>query len=149
MKKLPTMFLQIIIVLIGIGALSFMLWEPHLEGRNIGATFFEIYFKDPFLAYVYIGSTPFFIALYKAFKLFGYIERGEVFSANSIQALETIQRCAISLVGLVLLPLAYLVIIRPEDDIAGGVAMGLVVMFISTTIAVSATVLKRVLQNKS
>lgn len=40
-----------VVVLGGIGALAFMLWEPHLEGRNAHAGLFEIYFKDPFLAY--------------------------------------------------------------------------------------------------
>ena len=51
MKKGPTIFLQVVIVLIGMGALGLMLWEPHIEGRNAHATLFEIYFKDPFLAY--------------------------------------------------------------------------------------------------
>jgi hypothetical protein len=44
----PTIFLQAVIVLIGIGALALMLWEPHIEGRNAHATLFEIYFNDPF-----------------------------------------------------------------------------------------------------
>ena len=55
MKRSSTIFLQVVIVLIGIGALALMLWEPHIEGRNAHATLFEIYFKDPFLAYAYIG----------------------------------------------------------------------------------------------
>ncbi len=50
------------VVFLGIGALGFLLWEPHLEGRNAHATTFEIYFHDPFLAYVYVGSIPFFVA---------------------------------------------------------------------------------------
>jgi hypothetical protein len=61
----PTIFLQAVIVLIGIGALALMLWEPHIEGRNAHATLFEIYFNDPFLAYAYLASIPFFVALYQ------------------------------------------------------------------------------------
>ena len=72
MKRSSTIFLQVVIVLIGIGALALLLWEPHIEGRNAHATLFEIYFKDPFLAYAYIASIPFFVALYQAFKLLGY-----------------------------------------------------------------------------
>src|SRR3954464_6005008 len=60
LKRSSTAFLQAVIVLIGIGALALMLWEPHLEGRNAHAGALEIYFKDPFLAYVYVGSIPFF-----------------------------------------------------------------------------------------
>ena len=72
MKRSSTIFLQVVIVLIGIGALALMLWEPHIEGRNAHATNFEIYFRDPFLVLVYIGSIPFFVSLYQAFKVLGY-----------------------------------------------------------------------------
>ena len=67
MKSSLALFLQAAIALIGIGSLALLLWEPHIEGRNAHATTFEIYFKDPFLAYVYVGSIPFFVALYRAF----------------------------------------------------------------------------------
>jgi len=69
----PTIFLRAVTVLIGAGVLALMLWEPHIEGRNAHATLFEIYFKDPFLAYAYLASTPFFVALYQAFMVLGYI----------------------------------------------------------------------------
>ena len=80
MKRSSTIFLQVVIVLIGIGALALMLWEPHIEGRNAHATLFEIYFKDPFLAYAYIASIPFFVALYQAFKVLGYAGQNKIFS---------------------------------------------------------------------
>jgi hypothetical protein len=70
MKKSSTIFLQVVIVLIGIGALALLLWEPHIEGVNAHATLFEMY-SDPFIALVYIGSIPFFVALYQAFKVLG------------------------------------------------------------------------------
>ena len=69
-----------VIVLIGLGALVLMLWEPHLEGRNAKATPFQIYFNDPFLAYAYLASIAFFVALYQAFKLLGYIGQNNVSS---------------------------------------------------------------------
>src|SRR5215470_16450413 len=72
MKRSSTIFLQIVVVLFGIAVLAFLLWEPHVEGRNKHATVFEIYFKDWFLAYVYIASIPFFMALVQAFKVLGY-----------------------------------------------------------------------------
>lgn len=59
MKRGSIIFLQVVVVLIGIGALILLLWEPRIEGRNVNATNFEIYFKDPFLVLVYIGSIPF------------------------------------------------------------------------------------------
>ena len=80
MNRTPIAFLRIVILLIGIGAFAFLLWEPHIEGRNAHATLFEIYFKDPFLAYAYVASIPFFVALYQAFKVLGYAGQNRVFS---------------------------------------------------------------------
>jgi hypothetical protein len=91
MKRSSTIFLQIVIALIGIGSLALMLWEPHIEGRNEHATLFEIYFKDPFLAYAYIASIPFFVALYQAFKVLGYAGQNQVFSQAAVKALRTIK----------------------------------------------------------
>ena len=48
LKKSSTIFLQVVIVLIGIGVLAVMLWEPNIEGRNAYATLFEVYFKIRF-----------------------------------------------------------------------------------------------------
>src|SRR5437868_13094818 len=101
MKRGSTIFLQAVILLLGVGVFAFLLWEPHLEGRNVNATLFEIYFKDPFLAYAYIGSIPFFVALYQAFKLFGYIGRNEIFSKGSVRALRAIEYYALAIVGFV------------------------------------------------
>src|SRR6186997_1597238 len=101
MRRSSTAFLQSVIVLIGIGALALMLWEPHLEGRNAHATVFEVYFKDPFLAYAYIASIPFFVALYLGFKVLGYAGQNQVFSQAAVNALRTIKFCAIATIGFV------------------------------------------------
>src|SRR5215210_4300442 len=93
LKRSSTAFLQTVIVLIAVGALTLMLWEPHLEGRNAHATPFEIYFKDPFLAYAYVASIPFFAALYQAFKVLGYTGQNNVFSPVAVKALRTIKLC--------------------------------------------------------
>jgi hypothetical protein len=147
-KRSSTLFLQAVIVLIGIGTLALMLWEPHLEGRNAHATTFEIYFKDPFLAYAYLASIAFFTALFQAFRLLGYAGQNKVFSLDSVRALRTIKYCAISLVAAIGAAIAYLFIaMRGKDDIAGGVAMGLVMIFVSVVIATAAAVFERLLQN--
>jgi hypothetical protein len=148
LKKSSTIFLQVVIVLIGIGALALMLWEPQIEGRNADATLFEIYFKDPFLAYAYIASIPFFMALYQAFRLLGYIGRNEVFSHRSVKALRTIKYCALTVVAFILGAEAYFFLaVRGKDDIAGGVMMGLLMIFIFVVIATAAAVFERTLKN--
>ena len=147
-KRSSTIFLQLVIVLIGIGVLALMLWEPHLEGRNAHATLVEIYFKDPFLAYAYLASIAFFAALFQAFRLLGYIGRNKVFSLDSVRALRTIKYCAIALVAMIGAAVAYLFIfVRAKDDIAGGVAIGLFMIFVSVVIGTAAAVFERLLQN--
>lgn len=148
MKRSSTIFLQIVIVLIGIGALALMLWEPHVEGRNAHATTFEIYFKDPFLAYAYTASIAFFVALYQAFKLLGYIGANQVFSPRAVKALRTIKYCALTLIAFIVGAEAFFFIVqRGKEDIAGGVMIGLVMMFVSAVAATAAAVFEKLLQS--
>ena len=146
MKRSSTLFLQVVIVLIGIGALALMLWEPHLEGRNAHATLFEIYFKDPFLAYAYIASIPFFVALYQAFKVLGYAGQNKVFSQAAVKALRTIKYCAIAIIGFVAVGEIF-IMVGNSDDRAGGVFMGVLITFGSIVMATAAATFEWILQN--
>ena len=146
LKKSATIFLQVVIVLIGIGVLAVMLWEPNIEGRNAYATLFEVYFKDPFLAYAYIASTPFFVALYQAFKVLGYAGQNTVFSPAAMKALRTIKYCAIALIGFVAVGEIF-IMLGNSDDRAGGVFMGILITLGSVGIATAAAMFERALQN--
>ncbi|MBI3860871.1 MAG: DUF2975 domain-containing protein [Planctomycetia bacterium] len=146
MKRSSTAFLQIVIVLIGIGALALLLWEPHVEGRNAHATVFEIYFKDPFLAYAYLASIPFFVALYQGFKVLGYAGQNQVFSQAAVNALRTAKFCAIALIGFVAVGEIF-IMMGDSDDRAGGVFIGVLITFGSIVIATAAATFERILQN--
>src|SRR5919112_2006604 len=146
MKRSSTAFLQMVIVLIGIAALALMLWEPHVEGRNAHATPFEIYFKDPFLAYAYVGSIPFFVALYQAFRVLGYAGQNEVFWEAAVKALRTIKYCAIALIGFVA-GVEIFIMLHTSDDRAGGVFMGILITFGSVVIAAAAATFERILRS--
>ncbi len=148
MKKNTTIFLQILTILIAIGVLAFMFWEPQIEGRNMHAGLFDIYFKDAFLACTYLASIPFFVALYQTFKILGYVRKNMMSSQATVKALRTIKYCAELILIFVLAAEAFLVIARPGDDIAGGVFMGLLVIVISGAIAITATRFGKVLQNR-
>src|SRR5437762_5043485 len=146
MKRGSILFLKAVLVLIGIGGLTLMLWEPHVEGRNAHATLFEIYFNDPFLAYAYIASIPFFVALYQAFKVLGHAGQDKVFSPAAVKALRTIKHCAMAIIGFVAVG-EIVIMLGDSDDRAGGVFMGILITFASTVIATAMAVLERVLQN--
>src|SRR5258706_4121613 len=148
MKRGSTIFLQIVIALLGVGVLALLLWEPQVEGRNVNATQFEIYFKDPFLAYIYLAFVPFFVGLYQAFKVLGYARRNEIFSQRSVRALRIIKYCALTTAIFILGAVAYLsIFMRGKDDIAGGAMMGAFIILVSAMIATAAAVFERVLPN--
>ncbi len=147
MKRSSTIFLKIVILLIAVVALTGMIWEPQTEGRNVNADQFSIYFRDPFLAYAYLASIPFFVALYQAFKLLGYIEQNKVFSQISVRALRNIKYCAISLSGLIGLGLLFLRLFTISDDAAGFTALSILTIFASIVIATAAAVFQQLLQN--
>jgi hypothetical protein len=145
MTKSSIRVLQAVVVVVGLGALAFMLLEPLFEGRNVNATLSQTYFNDLFLTCVYIASIPFFVALYQVVILLGYIGRQEIFSLNAIRAVRTIKQCTYILVTCVLIAEAYLGIVRPGDDIAGGVFMGLLMIFVFGVSGIVATVCERTL----
>ena len=145
MKRGSTIFLQVVILLLGVGVLAFLLWEPHLEGVNAHATLFQMYF-DPFIAYAYIGSIPFFVGLYQAFKLLGYVRRNEIFSERSVRALRIIKYCALVIIGFVAVSVIFM-IGGDRDDRPGGTFMRILITFPSMVVATAAAVFERILQN--
>lgn len=130
MKRASLAFLQGIVVLIGIAAVAFLLWEPHVEGRNIGATLFEIYFTDPFLAYAYIASIPFFVALYQTFRVLGYAGKDISFSGAALRALRVIQYCGMIMIGFVVVGEMFL-LSQHTDDRPPAIMMGVLITLIS------------------
>ena len=147
MKKISIIFLQVVIVLICIVALTILIRFPLTEGRAANLDLFSIYF-DPFILYVYASSIAFFVALYKAFKLLGYIGQNKLFSPNSVRTLRSIKYCAIILCILIVTAGLYIRIFHSkEDDPAGFLAMCIVITFISIAVATAVAVLERILQN--
>lgn len=150
MKKSQIIILQIVVVLIGLGALAFLLLEPQFEGRNIDVTFSQIYFNDPFLICVYIASIFFFIAIYQGFKILGNVKNNQTFSEATAKYLRTIRYCATTLVGFVLAGEAYLFLFqRGKDDIAGGVFMGLLLIAAFGITSIVAGMFEWIVQNAS
>jgi hypothetical protein len=147
MKRGSTIFLRVVIILIGIVALAIMIRFPLTEGRAVNLDLFSIY-SDPFIMYGYAASIPFFVALYQAFKLLGYIGRNNVFSLSSVKALRTIKYCAIVQGILIVMAAVYIRIFHAQDDDpAGFIAIGIVTTFICIVIATAAAVFEKLLQS--
>ncbi|MBI2427289.1 MAG: DUF2975 domain-containing protein [Ignavibacteriales bacterium] len=147
MKRGSIIFLKVVIVLIGIVVLTGMIRFPLTEGRAVDLDLFSIY-SDPFIVYIYAASIPFFVALYQAFKLLGYIGQNKVFSLSSVKALRTIKYCAIIQSASIVMAVLYIRILHnKDDDPAGFIAVGIVATFISVVIATAAAVFEKLLQS--
>ena len=147
MKRISTLFLQAVIVLIGMVVLALLIWLPLTEGRATNLDLLSIY-ADPFILYGYAASIAFFVALYKAFKLLGYIGQNKVFSPNSVGALKSIKYCAIVLSILIVMAGLYIKVSHhKDDDPAGFLAICMVTTFASVVVATAAAIFEKILQN--
>ena len=147
MKRISIVFLQVVVVLIGIIALFIMIRLPLTEGKAKNLDLLHVY-SDPFILFVYVSSIAFFVALYKAFKLLGYIGQNKVFSSDSVGTLKSIKYCAIVTGALIVISGIYIRIFHnKEDDPAGFVAICIVTTFVSIVIATAAAIFEKILQN--
>nr|WP_097610150.1 DUF2975 domain-containing protein [Bacillus cereus] len=105
------------------------------------------YIKYLVLINLYATVIPFYFALYEAFKLVSYIDKGNAFSKLSVRSLKKIKQCAItiSILYVVGMPLFYLV--AEKDDAPGIIIIGMILIFASMVIAVFAAVLQRLLKD--
>ena len=147
MKRGSTIFLKAVIVFVGIMALAGLIRFPLTEGRAANLDLFSIYW-DPVIVYMYVASIPFFVALYQAFKLLGYIGKNKVFSLNSVKALRTIKYCAIAIASFIVVGEVCLIITQHgNDDMAGVISLGIITTFISIVIATAAAIFEKLLQS--
>lgn len=147
MKKISILFLQGVIMLAGIVALFIMLRFPLTEGRARDLDLFRIYF-DPFILYGYASSIAFFVALFKALRLLGYIRQNNLFSLKSVRALRSIKYCAIIMsISMAVAGLYVKLFHNKEDDPAGFLAMSILITFLSVAVATAVAVLEKALQN--
>jgi hypothetical protein len=142
MNPVLSRLLQFAVVLVALGALAFLLVEPVFEGRNAHSTLFQVYFNDPFLAFVYVGSIPFFVAAFQAFKLLGFAGRHGSLPPTVGASLRRIRGCAFAIAGFVAIAVAY-ILWHESDDRAGGVAMCVLIMLGCAAVAAVATLLER------
>jgi hypothetical protein len=146
MKKGSTLFLRLVICLIAIGVLAGMIWFPQTEGRATNLDLISIY-KDPFIIYIYIGSIPFFVGLYQAFKLLNFIDANKAFSQGAVNTLKNMKFASLSLIGFIALAVFYIRFFAHGDDPAGPTALGILASFAVAVIATAAAVFQKLFQN--
>ena len=137
-----TLFLKIVILLIGIGALtlcSFLIYFS-ITSEEVGA-------YRPILLGMCVTAIPFGIGLFQALKLLNYIDRNEAFSELSVKALNVIKINAIIISALYAAGMPYIYYVAEMDDAPGVILIGMVLVGAPAVVAVVVAILIRLLQN--
>jgi len=148
MKQGSTLFLKTVIILIGIPVLALCIFLI----PNIGNYAAELYPNIAYIKYLilinlYATVIPFYFALYQAFKLVSYIDKGNAFSKLSVRALKKIKQCAVTISVLYVLGMPLFYLVAERDDAPGIIIIGMLLIFASMVIAVFAAVLQRLLKD--
>ncbi|MBC1934971.1 DUF2975 domain-containing protein [Listeria grandensis] len=147
MKRGSTLFLKLVVLLIGIVMLALCIvglpWIAIHTNEETPAFNRALY---PILISMFISAVPFFIALYQAWKVLAYIDKGQAFSMLSVTALKRIKYCAAIISGLYLLTSPLFYYLAQKDDAPGILLIALIIMFASIIIATFAALLQRLLQ---
>jgi Protein of unknown function (DUF2975) len=147
MKNIPTLFLKIAVIFLGVPVLALCIFLVP-EMADLSATLLPEFAIIKYFVFIVFDASaiPFYVALYQAFKLLRYIDKNKAFSDLSVNALKNIKYCAItiSILHVLVLPLFY--IFAEVDDAPGVIFVGLVVPFASMVISVFAAVLQKLLK---
>ncbi|KAB2460073.1 DUF2975 domain-containing protein [Bacillus sp. CH126_4D] len=148
MKQGSTLFLKTAIILMGIPVFALCIFLI----PNIGNYAAELYPGIAYIKYLilinlYATVIPFYFALYQAFKLVSYIDKGSAFSKLSVRALKKIKQCAVTISVLYVLGMPLFYLVAERDDAPGIIIIGMILIFASMVIAVFAAVLQRLLKD--
>jgi hypothetical protein len=148
MKRISTIFLKSAVILMGFPVLALCIFFVPEIGNYAAALYPEwSYMKYLVFIDLYATAIPFYVALYQAFRLLGYIDKNIAFSELSVTALKNIKNCAIVISGLYVLGLPLFYLVAEADDAPGVILVGMVVIFASMVVAVFAAVLQKLLHN--
>lgn len=148
MKRKPgsTTFLKAVIVLFGLAALALCVFVvPEIAGFAAELYPDMSYIQALVMIDLYGAALPFYIALFQAFKLLGYIDQNKAFSDTSVQVLKNIKNCAVAISGMFVIGMPLFYLMAERDDAPGIIVIGMIIILASMVIAVFAAVLQKLL----
>jgi len=144
--KQGTLFLKVVVFFIGIPVLALCLlglfW---LTNNPANPDYAHILY--PIVIGIYVSVIPFYIALYRTFRLLSYIDKNIAFSELSVKALKCIKYCAIAISTLYVVMMPFVYLVAEKDDAPGLIIIGMVPICASIVIAVFAAVLQKLLKD--
>jgi hypothetical protein len=145
-KRISTLFLKGVIVLIALAVFGWLIIFPQLEGRAANLDLISIY-NDPLIIYIYIAFIPFFMSLYQVLKLLGQFDKNKI-SSTSIKTIENIKKYMLMFIGLIALTVLYLSMLsrQTQDDGAGAMMLGMIIILGSGVVVAVADIFGKILQ---
>ena len=140
MKQGSTLFLRIVIYLIGLAVLGVCIIIAGVSISGNAGMFL------PVLLIAAVAAVPFFYGLYQAVLLLRYIDKNTAFSELSVKAIKNIKNCAFTISVLYAAGMPYIIYVADKDDAPGAVMLGLVFIFAPLITSVFAAVLEKLLQ---
>ena len=143
-KKGSTIFLRVAVSIIGLGVLAlcvfllpYILLHAHDEYSRGGYALQAIAFA------MYISAIPFYIGVYKGWRILDAIDKGQAFSLHSVTALKAIAYCAGAISFIYTLCLPFFYIWADNADAPGLVVIALFLAGMPLIISVAMGLLQR------
>lgn len=145
MKRYSTIFLKLAVIFIGTPVLALCIFGSIWLAKNpVNPDYAHILY--PIVIGILVSAVPFFVALYQALRLLGYIDKNIAFSELSVKALKNIKYCAVTTCTLYVVMMPFVYFVAEKDDAPGLIIIGMAPIFASLVIAVFAAVLQRLLK---
>ena len=145
MKRSSTTFLKMALFIMGAPILALAVYGIfYLVGNPANSEYASILY--PPVVIMYLSVIPYCITLYQAFRILVLIDNNEGFSTISVEALNKIKYCALTISGLYAVILPFVFLVAQKDDAPGLVIIGMIPVFAPLVISVFAAVLKRLLE---
>src|SRR3990167_8008221 len=141
MKQGSTLFLRLVIYLIGLAVLGLCVILAGVSISGNAGMFL------PVMLLMLVAAIPFFFGLYQGLLLLNYIEKGTAFSELSVKAIKNIKNCAFAISVLYAAGMPVIIYIADKDDAPGAVLIGLIFIMAPLITGVFAAVLEKLLQN--
>lgn len=147
MKNIVIFLLKVVVIFIGVSIFTGLLWFPQTEGRAANLDLVSIY-KDPLIIYVYLGSIPFFIVLFKIYQLINLFKTDKMFSNDAANKVSEIKHSFIILIVFISLALVYIKFFIKGEDSTGPMALGAFAVLLASSVAIACVFCERFLLKK-
>lgn len=148
MEKKSTWFLRGVLAVMTFVLIALCIFAFPGMSKGIGEEFPALaIFRTPLLLGLYAASIPFFVAIYQAFLLLGYIDKNVAFSTLSVMALRRIKYCGVTMSGILMLFMPAMFVIAEADDAPGLIIISFLFFCIPIIVSVFAAVLEKLLRN--